>query len=650
MTLVGASILSLVVILFAAATAEAETIVVAPRGDPRLHRDLFVAESAAERPAVTLKDALRRAGPGTIIQLLDGTYDQLIADDRFDAVSSGSLERPITIRGLGDSSVLYFGSIVDGATLLAFVEDLESVDPNAKGYAGLPTFSRSANCIRIDGQSHIVIENLTIRGCRDAGVHVRNSDHITFRNSLVLGGRFAFLAEGLETHHLLVEGITWIQDPTEQMWRSDHWCEFKYGRKQHLNGALFGSWDIAGGVIIRRNKVFHAFNAVRMVATFGRHASLHDTVNVNVEIYENEFHFIRDNVVEPEFDATNWWIHDNVIHNAHAWFSFDGLYGGQFYVYNNTGYFDEKPSANCDDRCRTWRDRNPALCGDLHNGGRVLKFRKTAETLPGPVYVFNNSWYLRASIAKAGGVGALGHWNNAIEFCRRADHENGACSSKPFFRDFAWKPEYDFRFDLSNHPDFPEKLQADGYAVRGVQVPWPNKVFAAPTEGDFTLVTPVDERAGCFVTIEPSGAATCDPDRDDRPDIGAVQPTEKRTVFFRTLERNPYKENPRIVHVDWPALRQSDGSRVVRVVFSVPLAEADEVLSILVSWSNGHQVVSEPCAPSGNILRCSFGPSSVLFDFVPSSLLLPPGIKGTNGLRPTLWGRTAPFIAISPES
>ena len=99
MTRIGASILSFVVILFTAATAEAETIVVAPRGDPRPHRDLLVEESAAEHPAVTLRDALRRAGPGTIIQLLDGTYDQLIADDRFDAVSSGSLERPITIRG-----------------------------------------------------------------------------------------------------------------------------------------------------------------------------------------------------------------------------------------------------------------------------------------------------------------------------------------------------------------------------------------------------------------------------------------------------------------------------------------------------------------------------------------------------------------------
>ena len=30
-------------------------------------------------------------------------------------------------------------------------------------------------------------------------------------------------------------------------------------------------------------------------------------LNTNVEVYDNEFSFTRDNVLEPEYDATNWW-------------------------------------------------------------------------------------------------------------------------------------------------------------------------------------------------------------------------------------------------------------------------------------------------------------------------------------------------------
>ena len=107
-------------------------------------------------------------------------------------------------------------------------------------------------------------------------------------------------------------------------------------------------------------------------------------------------------MVEPEFDATNWWVHGNVVRNAHAWFSFDGPHGGYWYLYNNAGWFDDKPSRECRDfeACRLWRQRLPEACGDLHSGGRVLKFRRDGRYAPGPLHVFNNSWYLRVNFSR----------------------------------------------------------------------------------------------------------------------------------------------------------------------------------------------------------------------------------------------------------
>ena len=393
------------------------------------------------------------------------------------------------------------------------------------------------------------------------------------------------LATGRSSHHFLVERVTWFQDPSGAMWKSDHWCEFKYGRKRNLNGALFASQDILGGVIVRRNKVWFAFNVVRMDVSDEDDSALRGKVNTNVEIYENEFHSIRDNVVEPEFDATNWWIHDNVIHNAHAWFSFDGLHGGRYYIHHNTGYFDDRPSRLCDARCRSWDNRDPKRCNDLHDGGRVLKFRKSRHTppgqgLPGPVSVFNNSWYLRVSVAKEGVVKELSHWNNAVEYCRRRDLNNGACSAsdakKPFFRNFLpWRPGFDFRFDLSNHRDFPVNLRATGYGVEGIPVPWPQRIFAKPWAGDFALLRPeLADAAGCVVRVDAFGTASCDEHGSGRPDIGALEDGAPRTTFYVHLERGLYDEAPRITHVDWPPIAETGGTARIRVHFSVAVTAA----------------------------------------------------------------------------
>ena len=657
----------------AAAVAQERLIVAAPSGDPRLGISTLastVLETArVERvgvdptqplTVVTIAEALGRARPGTFIHLLDGIYDQRNERDRLNIRVSGSQDDPVVISGPAPGASA--AATIDGSGLQPFEEALEAINPDDPSFQGfvLAPLLKSASCFRLSRRSHIVIENVTIRGCRDAAVYAEESHHITLRNAIVEGGQYVVLATGRTSHHFLVEGVTWFQDPSGAMWKSDHWCEFKYGRKRNMNGALFASQDILGGVIVRRNKVWFAFNVVRMDVSDENDAAMRGKVNTNVEIYENEFHSIRDNVVEPEFDATNWWIHDNMIHNAHAWFSFDGLHGGSYYIHHNTGYFDDRPSRSCDARCRSWEKRDPKRCSDLHDGGRVLKFRKSRHTpsgqgLPGPVYVFNNSWYLRVSVTKEGVVKELSHWNNAVEYCRRGDLNNGACSAsdakKPFFGNFLpWRPRFDFRFDLSNHRDFPIKLRTIGYGVEGISIPWPERVFTKPWQGDFALLTPeLAEAAGCVVRVDASGTASCDQRAPGRPDIGAIQDSVPRTVFYVHLERGLYAEAPRVTHVDWPPTAGRVGTARIRVHFSVAVA-APGTPSIELSWADGSTARSDSCKLDGRALSCPFRPGTISRTDEPQQLMLPTGLKGQNGLAPTLWGRYADFVTIPPSS
>ena len=45
--------------------------------------------------------------------------------------------------------------------------------------------------------------------------------------------------------------------------------------------------------------------------------------NRNVAIHGNRFSFIRDNAIEPEKGAQNWYVYDNAFYNIHATFSMD---------------------------------------------------------------------------------------------------------------------------------------------------------------------------------------------------------------------------------------------------------------------------------------------------------------------------------------
>ena len=134
-----------------------------------------------------------------------------------------------------------------------------------------------------------------------------------------------------------------------------------------------------------------------------------------------------------------------------------------------------------------------------------------------------------------------------------------------------------------------------------------------------------------------------------RPDIGALQDGVPRTTFYVHLERGLYDEAPRITHVDWPPIAETGGTARIRVHFSVAVT-APGAQSIELSWSDDSTARSHSCRLDGRALSCLFRAGTISRTDEPRRLMLPAGLKGPNGLAPTLWGRYADFVTIPASS
>lgn len=147
------------------------------------------------------------------------------------------------------------------------------------------------------------------------------------------------------------------------------WSEVKgapgYRDHSHLNGGFFGSYNFEGGLVIRDCDISHAFNAIRMEID-EKYAKTRDgkpsiSRNKDVAIYRNRFSFIRDNAVEPEHGAQNWYVLENRFYNNHAAYSTDQVAMRDVFIIGN----------------RILNDRRPGRPGVQENqGGKIFKFFK----------------------------------------------------------------------------------------------------------------------------------------------------------------------------------------------------------------------------------------------------------------------------------
>ncbi|MGH6960736.1 MAG: hypothetical protein ACREE7_09650, partial [Dongiaceae bacterium] len=173
-----------------AATAE-DVIYAVPNGDWRLVMQRFEPQAIRGpdgRPLgqqlVGLREALATAWPGVTIQLLPGVYTQDTPEDGILFPRSGSMDHPITLRGMGSDTV------IDGTTLESRIAAMTS-GSGEESTLLVPDFLSGSNCLRLKDQQWIVLDNLSFRRCADAAVYALDSSYITLRNSTIIAGLYA---------------------------------------------------------------------------------------------------------------------------------------------------------------------------------------------------------------------------------------------------------------------------------------------------------------------------------------------------------------------------------------------------------------------------------------------------------------------------
>ncbi|MCP5084386.1 MAG: hypothetical protein GY948_22075 [Alphaproteobacteria bacterium] len=558
--------------------------------------------------------------PGSVVRLAATTF-KLATDGEplsLNNIAGTSEDCPITLEGAGSGALLngnrypdneQFGHRLRVALVAGAKSLIETQTEILKlRSTGMPE-EAPINCLKIERASWIVIQNINIAGCWPTAVYLRDAKYITVRNSTITGSTYAVIAHG-DSHHLLIEGNRWTQDASGDVWAKIPWGVSHHGSKAHLNGALFGGYNIKGSVVIRGNLIRHAYNGIRIKSDCAGRA-LCDT-NMNVEISDNTFEFIRDNSVEPEGRAINWWVRHNRMRDVHAPFSFDGVKGGPHYVFGNVGWFTEMPERECDDQ--VWADdREPHGTPTAHRECRMHRTGKTfklGNAQEKPLHIFHNSWLVRSPLIGGGRSGPLKAWNNAIEFCEGEDH-GIICRAPGYFLEtlgknkFSWmgrikaKPtDHNIRYNVSNRPVFPASSKKPAFPVAGM---WAQTIgFKDSRKGDFRLRGDSAARnSGCTIRRDGAGMLSCiDPPDRLKPDVGAFQGNglfQGPAFHHADGAAGPdvaYVERPRVVDV---AFNRADPARFA-ITMSVPVTLQSAVETVTLWTQDNTAPIAAMCS------------------------------------------------------
>ena len=634
--------------------------------------------------------AAERVTPGSVIRVAPGIFE-MSADDPLVSVKGlqGLPDQPIVIqgtRGTGGSRP----TIIDGGrsldAMLGMIERFRQPAGRTPELDALIKESQyrtraAVNCLVFEDVAYLVIEEFTIRNCWPTAVIFLSSHHVTLRANTIVGSTYPFFI-ARRSDHFVVEDSVWTQDDSGyavdesgysgrydpkpkpgRMWDTVPWGVSHHGSRAYLNGGLIGSFGTRGDIVVRRNIIRNAYNGVRIRAN----RCAEPPCNVNVEIYDNDFQFVRDNPVEPEDQAINWWIHHNRIYNAHAWFSLDGVGGGPIYIFGNVGWFDDKPARECipaiwaaDRTLQSDGHYEPTADNECSRSrtGKVIKLGPGEIDLKEPIYVFNNSWYVRAPIVD-GGIAKFRVWNSATLFCDPNVIAPGMCVAEyetekhcvqaapgvtdgvpnrfplgldrvPFVDCIGVGAGDSGSHGISNHPDYPDKLASLGYPVSGFHG---DPGFVNGPTGDFRLRPDSLARGkGCTVIRTADGSLACpEPGAGPAPDIGAYQGdvlVEGPDYLYRGDER------PRVMKATW---RTNAGSVSVEIAFSTTMRIQPDGTRLAVRLDDGSTVQSERCdLVRGVALDCRF-PTLRAAPGATATLLVPRSLASATGQPVTLW-------------
>ncbi len=337
------------------------------------------------------------------------------------------------------------------------------------GYPGLWPWLMEGR-LRLESCSHVRVEGFKFVRSWPTHLAIRDSQHVRVGDCEFEDATFAIAASGTSTRFIDIHRCTWLQDPQPgRIWQQIPWQQIHGAPPDDppvnvaqdwrlFDGDFFRGEEIAGDVTISHCQIGQAFNAIHL---FNDHNDPDLCTNVNV--HHCTFFEIRDNVIETEKSARNWWFHHNVICNCHKWFSFELYRNPYIYVF-----------ANC-----CWHNsfQGPRE-GDDNRGGGVFKLNGKARPPYGPAYVFHNSIVTRSDYIRRGIFAGLKHWNNAILGVSEAG--SGHDEPPDFFGDISAGPDrlkkrftsewdrfgIEMRGDGIKYPGWPEKLRDEaGYPI-----------------------------------------------------------------------------------------------------------------------------------------------------------------------------------------
>lgn len=414
---------------------------------PSLRRRDF-ADQASDW-AYDLQTAINKAEPGDEVVLLAGRYSHPAV-----ITTSGTADAPITIRGPGRGR-----AVLDGG---------QTRDDGRQG--GLEPLDGDFAFLKLFGADHIVLDNLSFENCWPSAIFLRSCKDLSIRNCSGTGGRYFVYArqsDSRPTCGLVLDAVTWVQDPDHDMWDGRvTWREVKGKPKAYdasfFNGAMLGTFDIEGQVVVRNCAISHAFNAIRMDVRCKRIEHTEDgpriTRNRNVRIHNNSFAFIRDNAIEPEMGAEDWCVYNNRLYNCHAAFSIDAVAMRDVILLAN------------------WvlNDRRPGRIGQSNQGGKILKFlglkEKPDDMDPRPRKGFwsvFNSVQTRTTYAKKG---RTSEWDDRYTLLGLYDAEYPEEKGPPreAFNGFEWHKGVVIHAMVCNDARFPEQYKTcEGAAMTG---------------------------------------------------------------------------------------------------------------------------------------------------------------------------------------